>query len=287
MADFPRETFEVSSRGYDTDLEGVGGGPDGTRVASTITIPQTALAAPRDRYLVKLCEFTVPEGFVAWIVGVRQAVLIGPPPAQGVAPLLLLQTSPFWRFADGNILWGIRLDGVARPDTPNQFGAQPTPAGFAPGLYDTDTGVLYDPDTDPLIAYRPPAGGEFPGVPASNSSDLGRFLDLRFPWLQQGTASTSRILVPGGRRATFFASVRQTDPRERPALPDVAETALGPEDRLIASDTTTIYRKIAGALIYELAPVSSDVASALDDLGRSQLGDAVLSLLGRLRKKIR
>lgn len=240
------DMLELGSSGYDADLVGIGSGPDGFPSSTTIDIPEEPTTAKNLRYLVLLATHHVPARTKAIVRYIRQAILIGPPRRQGEAPLLLQVTSPFWRFADGNVLWGLRiLPPYLFHENSNPPQAFPTPAGYSSGgLYATAPGILFAPGTDPNTAYVPPSGGDFPGDPLGGS--YGRFNEIRTPWAISGLPQG--IVVNGECYVQLFASVWQTDPETRAPLPNIPRDAMSPEDRLVSAAPETIYRKIAGTL---------------------------------------
>lgn len=249
------DTSEHSSFGYDPTLDGFGSGPDGSRFSSFVRIPAAPTLTPQTRYLCLLACQYVPPKSRAIVRNLRLAALIGPQPEDGKAPIVLQQTSPFWRFAKGNLMFGLRkMVDMGRRSRQNIS----TPAGYSsPGINATMPGVLFDPGSDPNIAYVPPAGGELPGAPLGAS--LGRFWDVRFPWALTSTLNGLGIIVDGPAHVCLYVSVWQPDPEQPVPYPDGSKDVLSPEDRFVSTYTKSQYIAVAGAI-------------DLDDIGAVCLG---------------
>lgn len=201
---------------------------------------------------------------------------------EAVTDLFVLErevVSPFWAFVDGNISWHVRWVGkkrrrplaLLRSATGDESGVLrgngtlgdgvadfavvagggglggvgngPFDPGQLPGtstsLGGTDTALIYTP---PLFPYRPPNAG----LPYGDSvAHLGTFNDIRFPWDSNELPLAEYFEGPG--RLTFWASVHQTCPTERPNPNDIP--GIREEDVFVSQfPTSAVYGRVAGAI---------------------------------------
>jgi len=260
-----RSTIDQSSAAFDPDNEGVGSSYLNDPSASRIFIPEDP-TGPGSRYLVRLAAIAVESYQKIRIRGIRQAIGIGcmlrGVDGQGNPiqyPNEIDQLSPFWRFTDGNIAWGLRvLHGPAAT-----HGRRRRDPGVGPGEgtdYASGTDSCRLVDVDPLL--NAPAGGYFPGQPAGS---LGLFRDLRYFWRAQGGIYSIDYEVAGPCIVGLFASIRQTNPQTRQSMaplvpndyiPPVPEDAfvLDLERRELPPAR---YRHISGAIIADIGQITT------------------------------
>lgn len=261
-----RSTIDQSSAAFDPDNEGVGSTYLNDPAASRIFIPE-APTLRNARYLVRLAAIAVESYQKIRIRGIRQAVGIGcmlrgqdgqDQPIQ--YPLEMDQISPFWRFTDGNIAWGLRV--LAGP--PATHGPRRR-AGVGPGEgtdYASGTDSCQLVDVNP--ARNAPAAGYFPGKPAGS---LGLFRDLRFFWRAQGGIYSIDYEVEGPCIVGLFASIKQTDPETRQSLINLVPGNFippTPEDAFVlqlerAGLAPARYRHISGAIIADIGQITTVV----------------------------
>lgn len=171
-------------------------------------------------------------------------------------PLETQVGSPWWKFTDGNVLWGIRrlvrpqLIGNAADGT---FGG--TPVKFR---WSTTPAQLFEAIATGVIT--PPWGGLFPGEPLT--ADLGRMNDIRNAEWQKPTETD--VWCEGPCNVAFFASIQQTNPATRLGSPPANVTPLTTingatkEDSFVQAYNATpgsggvTYKRIAGSLIFEM-----------------------------------
>lgn len=248
---------EISSVGYDPSLEGIGSDWLGGRGSTLIRVPAEPTTAPNRRILIHACCAIVRPNEKAAIKTLRQAYEIGVY-ARGVDlqdPLLdgemieaaIDQTSPFWRFPDGNIVAVVTWS----PGSPKTiFGNDPqppAPIGWTTNLYTKDSAVLYQQ----VAPYIPPNGGKPPG----ELVDSLFLRDLRYPWqntLGGGQLSYWRM---GPGRFDLWFSIRQTNPlRERGLQPQTSPTFFRTEDLFVDANPLARYTGVAGAMIVQYQP---------------------------------
>lgn len=262
-----RSTIDQSSAAFDPDNEGVGSTYLNDPAASRIFIPE-APTGRNARYLVRLAAIAVESYQKIRINGIRQAIGIGcmlrgtngdDEPIQ--YPLEMDQISPFWRFTDGNVAWGLRV----LPGPPATHGPRQRGVGVGPG-----EGTDYASGTDScrLVNINPtlnaPANGYFPGKPAGS---LGLFRDLRYFWRAQGGIYSIDYEVEGPCIVGLYASIKQTDPETRQSLISLVPNDYippTPEDAFVLDLERrqlppARYRHISGAIIAEIGQISTVV----------------------------
>lgn len=256
-----RSTIDQGSASFDPVNQGIGASPYGSAVSSRVFIPTDPTNGREPRVLLRLAAISVETGDAIRISGLRQAVTIGclldagrQNPAQ--AELEMDQVSPFWRFTDGNICWGLRQ--IPGPGSSPRTGR----------VINAGTGIDYASGTesvrllDPAGISAAPAGGFFPGLPIGN---LGEFYDIRFPWNAQSAMGSMDIELVGPVIVAFYASVRQTNPLTRQTLSSLLPANFvppQPEDKFVVdverSTNPTlppvIFRYAAGSIIAEIGP---------------------------------
>ncbi len=166
------------------------------------------------------------------------------------------QLSPFWRFPDGNICWGLRA--IFGPPGGGTSAKRILSAGEAADyLGGADSARILSSNP----AVRAPARGFFPGTPIGS---LGLFRDLRFPWSAQGAIEDMDIELRGPVNVGLWAAVKQTDPITRQSMNNLLPVNFMPplpEDQfLVACERAGIpgilYRHISGAIVAEIGPQS-------------------------------
>lgn len=268
-----RQTFEITAEGPDEGLQGLSSDPlssahpaaMGLRIPAAIgTGPNTA-ATPR--FLFCLASRAIQQR--ARIRGLRQGVTLGIDLAIGTPPenvIELLQTTPTFRFPDGNVSWHLvfepNADAVVQRPPTDTAGWRYLRSDDPAMLYLTFTNGNVIPATgqpvyyfEDLTAYTPPDVRGLQWIPLGG---LGNFHDLRFPWNASQAWNSLDIEVVGSGRVSFYASVLQTNPASRVDLP--GGTSIGgqpPEVQFILANTPTegdngvAYWRIFGAMIFE------------------------------------
>lgn len=262
-----RSTIDQSSAAFDPDNEGVGSTYLNDPAASRIFIPE-APTGQGSRYLVRTAAIAVEAYQKCRIRGIRQAIGIGcmlkglnraNEPIQ--YPLEMDQLSPFWRFTDGNVAWGLRI----LPGPPATRAPRRRAPGLSPGEntdYASGTESAQIVDINP--ARNAPAAGFFPGKAIGS---LGLFRDLRYFWRAQGGIYSIDYEVAGPCIIGLFASIKQTNPVTRQKLIDLVPNDYippTPEDAFVLDlerrgMEPARYRHISGAIIAEIGQITTVV----------------------------
>ncbi len=262
-----RSIIDQSSASYDPDCAGVGATYYTDATASRVFIPPAPTLGREPRYLFRLAAISCETGNAIRIRGLRQAIGLGcvlvsdDRDNPGQVALNMDQKSPFWRFPDANVCFGLRaIYGPA-------VGLLRSARRIAPG-----EGLDYASGTESvrLVASngiiipgnKAPAAGYFPGKPVGS---LGLFRDLRFPWSSQGGLNDFDIELNGPVIIALYASVRQTDPESRQSLAALLPSTFVPplpEDEFVVNVERAgtmppvIYRYVSGSIIAEIGPQS-------------------------------
>lgn len=241
-----------TSVGFDPDLAGIGGSPCcGDQGATGVIVPAAPTTDPCNRYLIRLGGVAVPRECGLIVVGLRTAVTLRAEVSNtdgSLSVFELEQTSPFFRFPDGNVsfhlMWKQDACGPVICDPDQQ------PA-TSPDLDCDDTSLLYTPPFPPGAPYVALNGGVPPG---DGVGDLGFMRDLRFPWDHPDWVLSEIMWGPGV--VTLYASVFQTDPARRSpcTLTPEQRDALRPEDKFACAFPQARYGRVAGSIVYELLP---------------------------------
>lgn len=252
--------WEVSTTGFDPNLQLVGSDPNGSPYAIGLQIPSEPVTGSSKRYLALLAVARFNANQRARLVGMRQLLTLvanipdpNNPPAS--YPLEQRVLSPWWSFTDGNVEWLLRWVPKSPMDTNN-----PQNGEGLQFLYGTTPAFLYNAiaiDGTPI----PPNGGNAPGEPLV--AEYGGFRDIRSPW-ENPIPMDADIEGPGD--VAIFASIKQTDPRNRVqlvnALPGgivLTTSGVTVEDAFVANYSPPIhptssgvrYGRIAASLIFE------------------------------------
>lgn len=224
----------TSSYGFDPVLCGMGSDATGSLISAGLRVPTAPTTAANLRYYFRLAAVHVGYGQKAWIVGLGQALSIGLDTSSGTPPVFPLikpvgragAGNKDWRFADGNVVWGLRMFRE-KPLIP--FAGQNVLStdsfmwrwSDAPAcLFETATfpaanlDVFGHPDNYvALRTYSPPYGGDFHGEPLGGY--LGKFTGLDFPMDDPTRQAIEPIEVEGPGTIVFDASVWQSNPATR------------------------------------------------------------------------
>jgi len=262
-----RSIIDQSSASYDPDCAGVGATHYNDATASRVFIPPAPTLGREPRYLFRLAAISCETGNAIRLRGMRLAIGLGcmivsnDPEDPGMVALNMDQKSPFWRFPDANVCFGLRaIYGPA-------VGRLPASRLISPG-----EGIDYASGTESvrlvasngaiIPANKAPAAGFFPGKPIGS---LGLFRDLRFPWSSQGGLNDFDIELSGPVIVALYASVRQTDPTTRQSLARLLPNGFVPplpEDQFVVNVERAqglppvIYRYVSGSIIAEIGPQS-------------------------------
>jgi hypothetical protein len=269
--------WEIATTGFDEYLQLIGGDPYSANGASTsvglrvptLATPTVLLGGLTSRYLFLLSSFSVPEGGRVRIRGYRQMVTIGYKQVEGESSpttriVEQLVTSPFWRFADGNVSWHIhRIGSPNAQGVPQNPGNGPADMSSFKQYWADGPALLYGPPAPArpagdiytnLGSYAPPNAGKPYGQPVA--SKQGTFYDLRSPWEADRAWDSLDIPIDGPDTIAFFASVRQTNPEARvalaaPSTPLNYQAGLSSEEQFLLNFPNAIYWRVAGSLIVE------------------------------------
>lgn len=269
VIELPRRTylrpgrFEVSTAGFDPNLELVGGDPWGTPDFTGLVVPAapTPLASFQKRYLFLLARAQFQNGENVRLRGIRQyASLFGdlldtsnpsvPPVVVATFEKQIL--SPMFRFPDGNISWHVRVIPKTARDRRNPANADSLiyQDSYSPAL-------LYQS----LAPYVPPNGGRPWGKAVTG---LGNIHSLDWPWRDSQVELGLDWPVPAPCDVAIFASVAQTDVSTHASFAQMSNAqfaALGPEDAFfVAYAPTARFGRIAASLIFEEQIGSSPTA---------------------------
>ena len=241
--------FEVSTVGYDPNVQLIGGDPWGSLAYTGLIVPAVgtlAVAAAnglsqwQSRYLFLLARARFHNGEKVYLRGVRQyADLVGS--TDGAGPFYFPIQTPLWRFPDANISWHVMLRTNGWRDVRN-------PANAPSVIYQSAKGpaLLYQA----LAPYIPPNGGRPWGKPIA--SDLANWHDMRFPWRDSMIEHELCIPLPTPCEVALYASVGQHTTGEggAPIFSATQAAAAAPEDRFWAGFLSVAYGRVAGSLIF-------------------------------------
>lgn len=254
-----RRRIIASTIGHDPSFAFVGSSPvPGDTGGLGLLLPPDPNANPQWRYLCKLCAMQLGHAECGVIRGVRQYLTIGQEyDPGGGAPIYIVERpvqTPHWHFMDGNVSWHVMTRGIQRNRQVTPPPAAVRASNWSPDDRILQPTILYrtlpvsvDPASD---TYRPLYGGRPPGTPIAG---LGMIHEVRYPW--DSPFDSDRLgtrIVNGPCAIEFWASVRQTDSRDRelPVLPQTS--GLVPEDLFLQSYRDARYWRIAGELIVDV-----------------------------------
>lgn len=253
---------ELVSAAVDPSKAGIGSSPwlgDISNTGVTVLPLAAAQLTPVNRQLFRLCSVDIPSGGQVRIRGLRTLVTIGqefPVSEEAPAGTFVFErevVSPLWSFQDGNVSWHVRHE-------PNMFSTWEVAdaaqtGGTSPMLSGEDSALLYVP---PFAVYVAPGSGIPPG---GDADYLGTWRDQRYPWTNTDWDLAVPVFGPG--RVTMYASVLQTNPSTRVALPQLTPPApftdpvtcgMRPEDQFLLQFPSAVYRRVAGAMLVEVFP---------------------------------
>jgi hypothetical protein len=205
-------------------------------VVPTAATPPIGSGGLNSRYLFLLSYFEVEESHCVRVRGARQGWTLGAEVggSSGIPPreVEMFVTTPTFRLPDANISWHMRvlsrdeveLAGPVGPFDTNNLAFRMTKGEAL--LYESiDFPVSHlspltgKPDYYTFLSsYTPPNLGRPYGSPLT--PDLGSFYDLRFQQRDSDVWDALDIpLIVGPAAVCFFASVRQSNPATRIALP--------------------------------------------------------------------
>lgn len=263
-----RRIVEAKTYAFQANRSGVGSSSLlGDAIGSYLPVPPM-VPDNGSRFLFRLCAVHVPAHEQARVVGYKFSSLIGAriqveisgesgPLDTWSYPLDREVVSPFWSFADGNIVYTIRKLPIAS----SRLGVRL----FSPSVQHGSDGLepallcLEDP-TDTGRPYAPPKGGEFDGEPLVG---LDRITDQPGTW---SSTEGGQDYTSGPCTIVAYASVLQTDPATRPYLPLASLPAgelrrsLRPEDQFLLlfqgheRSNGVVYTGVSGALRVEYLP---------------------------------
>ncbi|MDE3097533.1 MAG: hypothetical protein KGK07_16225 [Chloroflexota bacterium] len=261
-----KRRIEICSTGIDEALQGLGADPLAGLSWAGLRVPAWVPYDPQHRMLFALASYTVPDGGLARLVGIRQGWTMG------VAQIIAREKyrvveqwvdDPFFKLTDGNISWHLRYEPQRQPQVGAGFGViQPPMQNFAFDSSDTPALLYWDAAFAPgsayyiqLADYTPPNAGQPRGTPLCG--DLGTFYDLKTKWRDAHAWHNVDAPLIGPGKITLYASVQQSDPVARPALtaPGIANfysQGLSAEEQFLLNFPTAIIWRVAGALAIEL-----------------------------------
>lgn len=250
--------IELSTKGFDPDLQLVGANPWHSGGFVGMRIPPTPPKDKTQRYLYTLALGRYGARRRARLVGFRQLVTIGTyvvngeGQAQTKYPLELEVESPSWHFTDANIMWSI----VRTPPMGIQTSNPGNTEGFQFQYAQQSGTLLYETTFTDAKGYTPPNAGRAWGD--ALLGDLAAFNDLRSPWRSFASCCAIDCEFEGPCDIALYASVLQTNPQTRvtltlPNLP-AGNTNLPKEDSFVVNFPNSVYWRIAGSLIFEEEP---------------------------------
>lgn len=271
--------FEVSTYGFDPNIQVIGSDPYGGAGTLGLLIPATLPTDPSQRYLFMLAQAQFGAHESGRIVGLRQYVSLGvnvPSTARSIIdgrdvgplceyPLELEVKAPAWHPVDANISWHLTRVEPDLYQTSNPSNAE----GFQ--FLSADTPALVY--ATPLPDYHGPNGGRPYGT--ALDPQLGCFYDLRYPW-QNDDEQYLDIEFEGPCKIVLWASVRQTVPGTRCPLNltgTVTTLMIPPEDAFLVNFPLAVYARVAGSIIFEtdnMVELARDLVApraAIDDCG--------------------
>jgi hypothetical protein len=262
--------IEVVPRALDPELFGIGGSwAPGDTYGTRVSVPRAPTTAPELRYMLRVCALPVGSGEELVLKGIRTGIVIGTLVSDGAGgfyPLDLLVSSPYWSFTDGNVTFAQRwVPGAVNQLDPLPGGAPPMPESSSIDLYGEASGLVCNlradgvPEDGIHAPYRPPAGGEPPGVMLPGMADVR---DGRFIFPSHGVEEDLDIHLVGPGMLVLWASVYQTDPATRVILPaPFVAIAPNPEDRFVGQaailGADVIYNYVTGGIVGEIGPVQN------------------------------
>jgi len=240
-----RGRFEVTTAGFDPNLQLSGGDPWGAPVFTGLVVPTTPtnlfVPASQGRYLFMLARFS--PNYRTALVGLRQyASLFATLDSGEILEREIV--SPMWRFPDANISWHVRLVPRGFRSTRN-----PLNADSVQFLDSVSPALLFQL----LTPYVPPNAGRPWGKPLR--SDLGNIHDLRYPWRDSQVELELHVPIPPNYDVAVYASVAQHDTSiDPPTLSTAQAAAASPEDAFWAAFGANVqYGRVAASLIFEEA----------------------------------
>jgi hypothetical protein len=243
--------IEIVTVGSNPNLQLVGSDASGSAADLGLWIGSTNAGetSPSMRQTFILCTKRFNAHQKGRLVGFRQYLTIGTYlPAFDAPPVYPLErpvTTPTWKFTDGNVLWGIRKVFPETHFQPNLANAD----GLA-FLFSQTPAQLFESFVGEAVV--PPYGGYFLGN--ALTPELAQFSDLRgHRW---DVVVPCDVEIVGPCDITFYASVKQTSPGGRLAIPGspTFSTTSGatPEDAFVQTYENVSYFRVAGALIFEM-----------------------------------
>lgn len=242
----------TSTAAYDAELDGIGSDAQGSHRVDYLPVPAAPTPSPKLRYLGHLCSLTCPRGYRMRLIDLRLAILLGlrvQAEDGEMIPYDLEQTSPFFRFRDGNMTFFLRE--MQSPVPHLRRSALNFPANFSGDSHTTDTAWLASKVTP---SYVPTNAGSPPGAPYLW---MPRFSSLLVPWQAPFQERQDAPWVEGENRVGLYVSVRQTNPlRDRGPQPQVRPVPARPEDIFIENNPGLVrYTGVAGMLIGRLEKI--------------------------------
>jgi hypothetical protein len=243
--------YEVTTAGFDPNLQLVGGDPWGTPDYTGLVVPAAATPLTRQdkRYLFLLARAQFNNGEKFRLRGLRQYLSIFGTFTDDGGNVQLFEhqvTSPMFRFPDGNVSWHVMLlDKLWRDRrNPNNADSVMFQDAYSPAL-------LYQVPT--TAGYIAPNGGRPWGK--TPTSDLGNIHDLRYPWRDSQVEIELDIPIPSPCDVAVFASVAQTNPSNHPDFSGLSAGQLASLESdwqfYTQFSASCVYGRVAASLIFE------------------------------------
>jgi hypothetical protein len=266
--------FVVTSTGIDESLQGYGGDAFFNRAAIGLRVPTLAtswagnITNATGRYLFNLVSFSTPANSCGRIRGWRKLLTIGfdaAPTGAGSHRFVELEVvTPNWRFPDGNVSWHLMDAGPPNATGIPEVGKGPSDFDNVSFRISLSSAMVYETITLPakstnyvsLTQYAPPNGGKPYGLPLSAGIG-GDMLTQETSWRDPNAWNSLDIPWEGARTVFGYASVRQTSPTTRMALPAPAaffSNGLPPEEQFLLTFPTApiVYWRVGMQLICEV-----------------------------------
>jgi hypothetical protein len=280
FVDLFHQTYIATTSGLDENLQGISTDPFGRNLPGSIglRIPPVLSAGSvpdkQPRYLFLLASRVI-ERNKAVIRGIRQGLTIGVNASATPGRELIYEfpvKSPWWHFPDGNVSWHlvrepndeVRIQGPLSDAASWRYLQSDDPAmlyqkaSFAPGAFNPSTlAPLFYPVG--LVGYTPP---DLSASRANPIGALGNMKGVVYPWEPESDDKLN-VVVNGNCRISLYASVLQTNPRNRlnpnPLTSStIIPTGIAPEDAFMSNFSTTgeiptgpIYWRIYGSILFD------------------------------------
>jgi hypothetical protein len=247
------QRYEISTTGFDPDLDGIDPSNGGMNVG--LRVPAVGPGSPF-MFMLARARFGANESFR--IVGLRQLVTIGAYVGNNLGtnsgcnyPLEMEVGSSFWHFNDvPPPSWHLR-----RVPGPNNEAKIPNANNKVNYQFrDSQTPAVIFESGAADATYVAPNGGQVPGN--AMTPDYANFNGIRFPWRTPESSVSLDIEGQGPCDIALYCLLQQTNPSNRcplnlPASFVAGSNFLPYEDAFVATFSSSVYFRLAGSIIFE------------------------------------